>query len=246
MESSYSDPAEFTGHHHGSAQQGGTMFPNGPTSPVGEPTYGKTAQKPIVGFLYSISKSGVGEFWPLHIGANTIGRSPSCDVCLSEGTVSEKHATLVVRVMKNPEKVIASVCDSSSTIGTMVNGESLGFDQRECFNGDIITIGAHYDLYFILIDAKQIGLKVCDEFIPVQSSASQFGGGNVPFGTNPTVDIPSPNPYAPPVGGSTKRTRDFEDVDSAQSGGTRGLPTDVTNPSSEESSPTSGGRTIFM
>ena len=152
---------------------GGTCVPSGISNAMGEPTYHHPTQKPIVGFLYSISRSGGGEYWPIHIGSNTIGRSSDCDICLPEGTVSDKHAILVVRLMKNPEKVIASICDSSSTIGTMINGESLGFEQRECFNGDILTVGAHYDLLFILIDAKQIGLKVCGEFIPVKVSRNQ-------------------------------------------------------------------------
>ncbi|MBR6648719.1 MAG: FHA domain-containing protein [Bacteroidaceae bacterium] len=133
-------------------------------------------QKPIVGFLYSISKSHSGEFWPLRVGSNSIGRSAGCDVCLGEATVSEQHAILVVRQMKNPEKIIASICDARSTCGTMINGESLGFDQRECFNGDIITIGEHYDLYFILIDAKQIGLSVCQEFMGLETQENQFRG----------------------------------------------------------------------
>lgn len=131
-------------------------------------------QKPVVGFLFSISKSNSGEFWPLRIGSNTIGRSTDSDVCLGEATVSEQHAVLVIRQMKNPEKVIASICDARSTCGTMINGESLGFDQRECFNGDIFTIGEHYDLYFILIDAKQIGLSVCKEFMGVQTMSGSF------------------------------------------------------------------------
>ena len=125
---------------------------------------GVNNQKPVVGFLYSISKGGAGEFWPLRIGSNSVGRSSECDVCLAEATVSEQHAVLVVRLMKNPEKIIASICDARSTCGTMINGESLGFDQRECFSGDIITIGEHYELYLILIDAKQLGLSVCREF----------------------------------------------------------------------------------
>lgn len=225
------------------ASHGGTCVPNGIPNSMGEPVYGQAPQKPIVGFLYSISKSNVGEFWPLHIGSNTIGRSPNCDICLQEGTVSENHATLVVRVMKNPEKVIASVCDSSSTIGTMINGESLGFDQRECINGDIITIGAHYDLLFILIDAKQIGLKVCSEFIPLQNT------GRIPVSplgrnvSSPTVDIPS-NPYAAPVGNTPKRTRGFEDTDTPQTGGTQGMPSLDNNTHGNDGQ--SGGRTIFM
>lgn len=139
----------------------GTFVPNQMMPPSSQPVQN---QKPIVGFLYSVSKSGVGEYWPLHIGSNSIGRTQDNDVCLSEMTVSSQHAVLVVRQMKNPEKIIASICDSRSTCGTMINGESLGFDPRECFNGDVITIGEHYDLYFILIDAKQIGLSTCSEF----------------------------------------------------------------------------------
>lgn len=42
--------------------------------------------KPVVGFLYSISRQGIGEYWPLYQGQNTIGSSPKCDVCLREGT----------------------------------------------------------------------------------------------------------------------------------------------------------------
>ena len=122
-------------------------------------------QKPVIGFLYSISKSGSGEYWTIRIGSNTIGRADNCNISLSEATVSEQHAVLVVQQLKNPEKVIAWINDSGSTCGTMINGESLGFDRRECFNGDIITIGEHYDLYFILIDAKQIGLNVCRDFL---------------------------------------------------------------------------------
>lgn len=248
MESLYGDDSKQSGNSNNlyspPSHNGGTCVPNGISNPMGEPVYSQAPQKPIVGFLYSISKTNAGEFWPLHIGSNTIGRSPKCDVCLLEGTVSENHATLVVRVMKNPEKVIASVCDSSSTIGTMINGESLGFDQRECFNGDIITIGAHYDLLFILIDAKQIGLKTCSEFIPLQGA-----GGNVPPSpighsvSSPTVEVPR-NPYAAPMGNNPKRTRGFEDTDVPQSGGTYGMPNSAQ--SSNENESQSGGRTIFM
>ncbi len=245
MESPYGN--EFTqnngmgGSHQ--APQGGTYVPNGIPNPMGEAVYGQAPQKPIVGFLYSISKNNVGEFWPLHIGSNTIGRSPDSDVCLQEGTVSENHAVLVVRAMKNPEKVIASIRDAGSTIGTLINGEDLDFNQRECVNGDIITIGAHYDLLFILIDAKQIGLKVCTDFIPVQTTARMPAS---PMGRNvaaPTVDIQN-NPYAAPVGNTPKRTRGFDDMDIPQSGGTQGMPSTDANGTGNEGQ--SGGRTIFM
>lgn len=173
--------------------QNGTCIPN----PFGTvPTTPSTNnQKPIVGFLYSISKSASAEFWPVRIGSNSIGRSNDCDISLGEATVSEQHAILVVRQMKNPEKIIASICDARSTCGTMINGESLGFDQRECFNGDIITIGEHYDLYFMLIDAKQIGLNVCHNFIPTQGEAA--------------VSASNVNPYAAPTA-RNNGTQDFD------------------------------------
>ena len=124
--------------------------------------------KPVVGFLYSVSRTPAGEFWPLHIGQNTIGQDPSCDIMLSEGTVSAEHAVLVVRKLKNPVKVIASISDARSTNGTLLNGESLGFSALECFNGDIITIGQNYELFIILIDAAALGLSPSETFIPVE------------------------------------------------------------------------------
>lgn len=125
--------------------------------------------KPVAGFLYSISRQGIGEYWPLYLGQNTIGSSPNCNICLCEGTVSNEHAVLVVRKMKNPEKTIASISDARSTNGTMLNAESLGFSAVECFNGDIITVGENYELVLLLIDVKALGLRVSENFIPTES-----------------------------------------------------------------------------
>lgn len=207
--------------------QDGTCIPNPfGTSQVTIPTMQN--QKPIVGFLYSISRTAGGEYWPLRIGSNSIGRSADCNICLNEATVSDQHAVLVVRQMKNPEKIIASVCDSRSTCGTMINGESLGFDQRECFNGDIITIGEHYDLYFVLIDAKQIGLNVCREFMPVnaQPASQSFN----------RVSHPANNPYAAPAYNTGTQGYGIEGTPN----GTVGF-----EPSDGKPTPKPGG-TIFM
>lgn len=131
----------------------------------GESNSSHQSGKPVIGFLYSISRQGIGEYWPLYLGQNTIGSSPKCDICLQEGTVSNEHAILVVRKMKNPEKTIASISDARSTNGTMLNGESLGFSAMECFNEDIITIGENYELLLLLVDIKTLGLKVSEKFI---------------------------------------------------------------------------------
>ena len=127
----------------------------------------KETGKPIVGFLYSISRTNMGEYWPLHVGLNTIGSSSKCDVQLMEGTISSEHAELVIRQLKNPAKTIASITDARSTNGTMINGESLGFSPVECFNGNVITFGENYQCVFILIDAASFDLKVAEGFIPV-------------------------------------------------------------------------------
>jgi hypothetical protein len=225
MEDAYTEQPNFT--KQNAKVQDGTCVPNPfgtvPTTP------NMNTQKPIVGFLYSISKSASGEFWPLRIGSNSIGRSADCDVCLGEATVSEQHAVLVVRQMKNPEKIIASICDARSTCGTMINGESLGFDQRECFNGDIITIGEHYDLYFILIDARQIGLNVCRDFMGIQAISNGY-----------QHSTPNNNPYVAPAFNNGTMGYDA-DNSNPQSGGTVGFNEPVENKPS-----TKPGGTIFM
>lgn len=133
----------------------------------------KQSSKPLVGFLYSISRTGFGEYWPIHIGPNVIGRSAKCDISLPEGTVSEEHAVIVVRMMKNPQKLDASIADERSSHGTMLNGESISSTHPlECKNGDIITVGETYQLYLILIDAKSLGLSIAENFINVSTEES--------------------------------------------------------------------------
>lgn len=181
--------------------------------------------KPVVGFLYSISKTAAGEFWPIHIGQNTIGQNPASDIVLPEGTVSTDHAVLVVRKMKNPEKVIASISDARSTNGTMLNGESLGFTAVECQNGDIITIGDNYELYLVLIDATALGLKVCQDFIPVQIEQEPQRGPVPPGFTRPGVEFsPYDGPTPPPFnGGSQGGTVGIDGSASPRHGGTVGM-----------------------
>lgn len=142
----------------------GTQFPGMDCS------YQKKNTKPLLGFLYSVSRIGSGEYWPLYQGANTIGSSEDCNVVLRECTVSEKHAELVIRKMKNSGDVDAAIIDQRSTNGTMVNGESIKISEpKECVSGDVITIGDHYELLVIIIKAKECGLEPVKDFMPVDS-----------------------------------------------------------------------------
>lgn len=164
---------------------------------------------PVVGFLYSISRQGIGEYWPIHIGSNKIGRSEDCDICLKENTVSEIHAELNVKQMKTSHKVLASIKDVGSKNGIFVNEEELDYSTHECFNNDLITIGLNYKLLLILIDSVALGLTVSKDFMPVedddydadiiQQSNTNFNpydhnnraqGGTVPMDGGNTLDGP--------------------------------------------------------
>lgn len=147
-----------------------------------------TNQKAIMGFLFSVSKSTYGEFWPVYVGANSIGRGPANSVNLQEQSVSANHAQLIVRAMlKDGVKsgVLAFVKDEGSVYGTQVNGETLGFEPATCKTGDIITIGSCYELLFIQVDADSLGLKTKADFQPV---VAEVAPAPMP---NPT---PNPNP----------------------------------------------------
>lgn len=177
--------------------------------------------KPVIGFLYSVSRTAAGEFWPLQIGQNTIGKNSDCDIVLPEGTVSGEHAVLVVRKMKNPEKVIASISDARSTNGTMLNGVSLGFTAEECKNGDIITIGDNYQLLLILIDSASLGLNVSPDFIHLEEEMPAMDQGpEIPMGyTRPSEQ------FGPQFGGYTPGggTMGFDGSSSNDKGGTIGM-----------------------
>lgn len=163
------------------------------TAPVHKPK--QIAGRPVVGFLYSIARSMIGEFWPIYIGRNSIGNNPDCDIVLGEGTVSGNHATLQVRRDKKNNHISAWIMDSTSTNGTMVNDITLGSSPVDCKNGDIITFGDNYECYFVLIDASQIGLKVSEEFIPFEQYNPVPGPQPEPtfdpWGTNGSDYVPT-------------------------------------------------------
>ncbi len=130
----------------------------------------KHNRKPILGFFYSLSNSGITEYWPLHLGKNIIGSNPeNCDVYLPEATVSAEHASIVIQKKKNPKEVVAYLKDEGSTNGTMLNGESVGIDLQACKLGDKIIFGDHYELLLLLLDPDKLGLGAVEDFIPVKA-----------------------------------------------------------------------------
>jgi hypothetical protein len=136
-----------------------------------EPTEINTT--PVVGFFYSISRKGIGEYWPLHLGSNTIGRATDCDVILNEMTVSEHHATISIKQMKSTHKLIASIRDIGSQNGIYLNEEELDYENHTCKSNDLITIGRCYKLLLLLVDTEQYGLSVAESFVPADGNISE-------------------------------------------------------------------------
>ena len=150
------------------------------TQPV-KPGLNPLSGKPIRGFLYSISRGVVGEFWPLRQGKNTIGSSPKCNICLPEATVSEEHASITIRILEAQGKTIASLKDTDSTNGTKINGSDIDFDANPVKNGDIIKFGLNYECLLILIDTEEHGLKVNKDFIPAQMEPDVDGSAPIVY-----------------------------------------------------------------
>jgi pSer/pThr/pTyr-binding forkhead associated (FHA) protein len=148
-------------------QSSGTVYPGIPASASSSSNKNEGASRPIMGFLFSVSRTPFGEFWPLYVGSNTIGRGSKNAICLSEASVSESHATIVIRKMQrqgNANGIFVFIQDTGSMCGTLLNGDTLDFNPKECKSGDIITIGANYELYLLLVDPDELGLKVKPEF----------------------------------------------------------------------------------
>ena len=227
--------------------QGGTVFPGmtggdygrqGQPAPEREPQQPRprpaAGGKPVVGFLYSISRTGAGEYWPLHVGPNVIGNGPECDIVLGEGTVSKRHANLHINKMKRPEKTEATISDLGSTNGTLVNENSVSMAAPViCQNGDIITIGDNYDLLLLLIDTKAMGLHLAPNFIDVRNNEEEemyeqgpsAGGYSAPGANNATRNEQDfPRFYGPdsPYSGASRPSDSTVGLDPGQGGFSHG------------------------
>lgn len=159
-------------------------------------------EQAVVGFLYSVSRKGIGEYWPLHLGSNTIGRSDSCSIQLKEQTVSEKHAVINIKKLKTTDVLIASVRDEGSKNGMFLNDEELDYDNHTCKNGDIITVGSNYQLLLILINASQYGLKVSEDFQAIEEAPKPAKNSSSVYAPKPkhrddggTVDLAGNSPF---------------------------------------------------
>lgn len=179
-------------------------------------------ETPVVGFLYSISRKGIGEYWPLHLGTNTIGRAADCDICLQEMSVSEYHAVISIKQMKTTRKLIASIRDTGSKNGMFLNDEELDYDNHTCKNHDLITVGTCYKLLLLLVNAEEYGLSVAEDFVSsaeVEGSSFQSGMGT---GGDFSDDV-THNPFGPSHDGQQidTGTVDLNGAEFQKPGGTK-------------------------
>ena len=102
------------------------------------------------GFLVSYQSNSTGDFWPLHGGRKTVGRSNSgenVDIPLSDATISSRHAAVNVDGVTG----VISVEDTGSTNGTYVNEEHVGFNgRRDLKDGDRIRFGGYQTIVKII------------------------------------------------------------------------------------------------
>lgn len=196
-----------------SAPNGGTVVPGMQKQASGvELSQPERIKAPVVGFLYSISRNGIGEYWPVCIGPNYIGRNADNDICLPESTVSDKHAVMNVKRLKSTGAIVAQIQDTGSKNGIFVNDEELDFGIHECKNNDILRIGDNYQLLLLLINTNEHGLKVSEDFIAADEvPAPPVFGNNFPAG--------GASPYNP-TNRSTNGTQMLDGREQFGNGGT--------------------------
>ena len=104
---------------------------------VGQEDWPSLAREMAVAWLVVTEGPGSGAHHMLVEGTNVIGRGNSCDIVLSDPTVSRQHARLVV----SGDRFV--LYDLQSTSGTLVDGEEV--DQSAgapLKNGAVVRLGA--------------------------------------------------------------------------------------------------------
>lgn len=152
------------GRYYGNNNSSGTRVPGTSESYYQGNNIEQMIQKPIVGFLVSVSRTDEGEYWIIRQGQNRIGSGDSNEIKLAESLVSDNHA--VIAVHRNPgdgNRLNVGIIDKGSSNGTFVNGNYIGFTACQVKNMDKIQIG-NYDMLLLLFDAVDYGMIKSDKF----------------------------------------------------------------------------------
>lgn len=131
--------------------------------------------KPLVGFLFSYSKTAEGEYWPLFEGKNVLGSHNNCHIALHEQSVSNPHAEIFAIRKKGEERLEFRIRDAGSEISTIVDGEQLMVGDPIAILKDrsVIQIGK-YTLSCVLIDYVAEQMAPNPDFSPVGKADKDF------------------------------------------------------------------------
>jgi len=168
----------------GGAPEGRKRAPGtvaGAETPYWEGQQESVKNKPLVGFLISVSRTLEGEFWPLRLGENMIGSASDCSILLNEEKVSEKHATLIIQINEEENfQLNVWITGLNATNGTYLNKKLIPPQTAiSCNNNDKIKVG-NYELLLLLFDANMHGMKSANNFKPKYDySSDNFSYGGV-------------------------------------------------------------------
>ena len=95
---------------------------------------------PIAGWVLVLNGKHKGEDFRLREGKNTVGTTPDCEVCITDGHVSAKHA--VIHVKRATETTGSySVVDLDTTNGTFLNTSQEKIQREELVDNDVVVFG---------------------------------------------------------------------------------------------------------
>ena len=172
----YNQPSEAPGSDRMEGRRRSTVA--GYETPAYSSTYWEDRQepvrnKPLVGFLVSVSRTPEGEFWPLRLGENIIGSASECSVRLNEAKVSEKHAALIIQINEEENfQLNVWINGLNATNGTYLNKKLITRQTvTACKNEDKIKIGS-YELLLLLFDVNRHEMKQAERFTPKYENAT--------------------------------------------------------------------------
>lgn len=159
------------------------------------PSQEDDAEAPVVGFLYSLSHKGATEWWPLHIGQNKIGKDADMDIQLCEASITGHHANINIKRMRRKGNALAaSIVDTGSKNGIILNEEELDYEPHTIKNEDIVTFGLNYKCVIVLIDPTRYGLEESAEFVETAGASKAAPRAEAA----PTIPVPdmADDPFA--------------------------------------------------
>jgi hypothetical protein len=92
-------------------------------------------KSPVVGWFVALDGQHKGEDFRLREGQNTIGSDSSCDILLTDSTISAKHASL----RHKEGKFVITDLDSSN--GSFLNDKAEPIAREELNDNDIVKLG---------------------------------------------------------------------------------------------------------